>query len=150
MVARPWSSSRLSCGERLLLRCDGNAGNSFPTKQGKDPPSRARWRKRGSPRCVQDPRASSRVETGISGKFLSCSKGVKEPLEVQVVRCDEPREASVEIGLISPGGQNLLDFLELQQVLSTYDGDHSDPLWWPQERPVPMRVPRGPLGIALP
>ena len=29
MVARPWSSSRLSCGERLLLRCDGNAGNSF-------------------------------------------------------------------------------------------------------------------------
>ena len=33
MVARPWSSSRLSCGERLLLRCDGNAGNSF-TEQG--------------------------------------------------------------------------------------------------------------------
>ena len=36
MVARPWSSSRLSCGERLLLGCDGNAGNSFPTTQGKD------------------------------------------------------------------------------------------------------------------
>ena len=35
MVARPWSSSRVSCGERLLLRWDGNAGNSFPTKQGK-------------------------------------------------------------------------------------------------------------------
>ena len=31
-----------SCGERLLLRCDGNAGNSFPTKQGKDPSSQAR------------------------------------------------------------------------------------------------------------
>ena len=27
------------------------------------------------------------------------------------------------MGLISPGGQNLLDFLELGQVLSTYDGD---------------------------
>ena len=26
------------------------------------------------------------------------------------------------MGLISPGGQNLLDFLQLQQVLSTYDG----------------------------
>ena len=37
-VARPWSSSRLSCGERLLLRCDGNTGNSFPTTQGKIPP----------------------------------------------------------------------------------------------------------------
>ena len=51
------------------------------------------------------------------------------------------------MGLIWPGGENLLDFLELRQVLSTYDGDHRDPLWWPQERPVPMRVARGPLGI---
>ena len=50
------------------------------------------------------------------------------------------------MGLISPGGQNLLDFLELRQVLSTYDGDLRDPLWWPQERPVPLRVARGPLG----
>ena len=47
------------------------------------------------------------------------------------------------MGLISPGGENLLDFLELRQVLSTYDGDLSDPLWWPQERPVPMRVAQG-------
>ena len=54
------------------------------------------------------------------------------------------------MGLISPGGENLLYFLELRQVLSTYVGDLSDPLWWPQERPVPMRVARGPLGIPLP
>ena len=54
------------------------------------------------------------------------------------------------MGLISPGGENLLDFLELQQVLSTYDGDLRDPLSWPQERPVPMRVTRWPLGIPLP
>ena len=52
--------------------------------------------------------------------------------------------------LISPGGENLLDFLELRQVLSNYDGDLRDPLWWPQERPVPMRVARGPLGFPLP
>ena len=39
--------------------------------------------------------------------------------------------------------------LELRQVLSTYDGDLRDPLWWPQERPVPLRVARGPLGIPL-
>ena len=44
---------------------------------------------------------------------------------------------------ISPGGENLLDFLELRQVLSTYDGDLRDTIWWPQERPVPMRVARG-------
>ena len=44
------------------------------------------------------------------------------------------------MGLISPGGENLLDFLELRQVLSTYDGDLRDPLWWPQERPVPSEL----------
>ena len=42
--------------------------------------------------------------------------------------------------LISPGGENRLDFLELRQVLSTYDGDLRDPLLWPQERPVPLRI----------
>ena len=54
------------------------------------------------------------------------------------------------MGLISAGGENLLYFLELRQVLSTYDRDLRDPLWWPQERPVPMRVALGPLGIPLP
>ena len=54
------------------------------------------------------------------------------------------------MGLISPGEENLLDFLELRQVVSTYDGDLRDPLSWPQERPFPMRVVRGPLGIPLP
>ena len=32
--------------------------------------------------------ASSRVESGTSVNFLSCSKGVKDPLEVPEVRCD--------------------------------------------------------------
>ena len=123
MVARPWSSSRLSCGECLLLRCDRNAGNSFPTTQGKDPSSRARRRKRGSSGCGRDSGASSRVETGISGNFLSCSKGVKDPLEVPELRCEYPGDASAETGLISPGGENLLDVLEFRQVLSTYDVD---------------------------
>ena len=86
----------------------------------------------------------------MSGKFLSCSKRVKGPLEVPEVRCDLPESALAEMGLISPGGENLLDVLQLWQVLSTYDGVLRDPLWWPQERPVPMRVARGPLGIPLP
>ena len=74
--------------EHLLFRCDGKAGNSFPTTQGKDPSSRARRRKRGSSGCGRDSRASSRVELGMSESFLSCSKGVKDPLEVPEVRCD--------------------------------------------------------------
>ena len=119
MVARPWSSSRLSCGERLLLTCDGNARNSFPTTQGKDPSSRTRRRKRGSSGYGRDSRASSRVETGMSENFLICGKVVKDPMEVPEVRCDYPRDASAEMGLISPGGENLLDFLELRHELST-------------------------------
>ena len=87
-MARLWSSSRLSCGECLLLRCDGNAGNSFPTTPGKDPSSRAGRRKLGSSECGRDSRASSRMETGMSGNFLSCSKGVTVPLYVPEVRSD--------------------------------------------------------------
>ena len=64
----------------------------------------------------------------MSGIFLSYSKGVKDPLEVPEVRCDQHRDASVEMGLISPGGENFLDFVELRQVLSTYDGDLKEPL----------------------
>ena len=51
------------------------------------------------------------------------------------------------MGLISPGGENILDFIEFRQVLSTYDGDLSDPLWWPQERPVPMQLLGGLSGL---
>ena len=43
------------------------------------------------------------------------------------------------MGLISPGGENLLDFLELRQVLSTYNGNLRELLWWPHERPVPEK-----------
>ena len=78
MVARPSSSSCLSCGELLLLRCHGNAGKSFPSTPGKDPFSRAMRQKRGSSGCGRDSCASSRVETGMSGNSLSCSKGVKD------------------------------------------------------------------------
>ena len=45
--------------------------------------------------------------------------------------------------LISPGGQNLLDFLELRQVLSTYDGALRDTLWWPQKGQSPCEFLRG-------
>ena len=51
------------------------------------------------------------------------------------------------MGLISPGGENLLDFLWLRQVLSTYDWDLRDPLCWPQERPVPMQLLGGLSGF---
>ena len=50
---------------------------------------------------------------------LSCSK---DPFEFPEFRCDEPPEASEEMGLISPGGENLLDFLELGRVSRVMTG----------------------------
>ena len=58
----------------------------------------------------------------MSGNFLSCNKSVKVLWKFQrlgVISLETPQ-------------RNLLDFLELRQVLSTYDGDPWDPLWWPQ------------------
>ena len=63
---------------------------------------------------------------GYVGELLEFSKGVKDPLEVPEFRCDYSREAADKMGLISTGAENLLDFLELRQVLSTYDRDLRD------------------------
>ena len=60
----------------------------LPDHAGKDPSCRTRRRNRGSSVCGRDSRASSPLETGMSGSFLSCSKVVKDPLEVPQVRCD--------------------------------------------------------------
>ena len=51
------------------------------------------------------------------------------------------------MGLISPGGTNLLDFLELRQVLSTYDRVLRDPLWWPQKGQSPCELLGGLSGF---
>ena len=50
------------------------------------------------------------------GDFLSCSKGVKDHFEVQEGRCDFPQDTTAQKGLITPGRENLLVFLELWQV----------------------------------
>ena len=48
-----------------------------------------------------DTRCYSRVEMGMSGNFLSCIKGVKDPFEAQKGRWDFSRDATAEKGLIS-------------------------------------------------
>ena len=148
-MARPWSSSRLSCGERLVLKCDGNAGNYFRSKQGKDPSSRARRRKRGSSGCRRDSRASSRVETGMSGNFLSFSKGVKDPLEVPILGVISLKTPLRKWASSRLEGRTSLIFPSCGRCSRLMTGPR-DPLWWPQERRVPMRVARWPLGIPLP
>ena len=73
------------------------------------------------------------------GYFLCCSKGVKNPFEVQEGRCDFPRDA-VEKGRLE--GRTSWFFSSRGRFLSRYDGDLRDPLVWPQERPVSMQVAR--------
>ena len=51
------------------------------------------------------------------------------------------------MGLISPGGETLLDFLELRHVLSIYDGDLRDPLWWFKKGQSPCEFLRGLTGF---
>ena len=51
------------------------------------------------------------------------------------------------MGLISHGGQNLLDFHALRQVLSTYNGDLRDLDWWPQKGQSPCEFPGGLSGF---
>ena len=51
------------------------------------------------------------------------------------------------MGLISPGGENLLDFLELRQVLSTYEGDLRDPTGGFKKGQSPCELLGGLLGF---
>lgn len=50
-----------------------------------------------------------RVQTGMSGNFLNCLKGVKDPFELRR-EAGFPRDTTVEKGLSSHGGENLLVF----------------------------------------
>ena len=60
----------------------------FPDHAGKGSLLSSKRRKWGSSGCGREYGASSLVETGMSGNFLSCSKSVKDPLEVPEVRFD--------------------------------------------------------------
>ena len=99
MVARPWSSSRLSCGEHLLLRCDGNAGNSFPNTQGKDPFSRATRRNQGSSGCGRDSRPSSPVLTPTLGVLLESPQESHSSSRVGACTCAFLPNCSISVML---------------------------------------------------
>ena len=83
------------------------------------------------------------------GIFLSCSKCVKDLWNFQilgVISLEMPQRNGPHLPWraeppgFSPVAAGALDLRQGRQ----------NPLWWPQERTVPMRVARGPLGIPLP
>ena len=51
------------------------------------------------------------------------------------------------MGLISPGGENLLDFLELRLVLSTYDGKLRHPIGGLRKDQSPAELLEGLTGF---
>ena len=53
---------------------------------------------------------------GYVGELLELQQGCEGSFGIPEVRCVLSRDALAEMGLISPGGENLLDFLELRQV----------------------------------
>ena len=61
------------------------------------------------------------------GKFLSWRNALKCSFEVEEGRCDFPQDASAEKGLISPGEEHLLVFLELRQVPLKLRHGHQGP-----------------------
>ena len=120
--------------------------NPFPMKQGKESSSGT---EEGESRPLLNCDEPLRIPVEwrrYVGEFLELQQGC-EPFEVQEGRRDFSQDAAVENGLISPGGENLLDFLCCSWSLSSYDRDLRDPFRWLQERPVSVRIERGPSGF---
>ena len=83
----------------------------------------------------------------MSGNFLTCLKGFKEPFGAQVGRWNFSRDATAENGLSSPCREILLVFLELRGFLSSYDWEFMDKLIGARGVPVSTRVASYPSGF---
>ena len=86
---------------------------------------------------------------GISWNFLSYCKDVKDPFQVKKGMCDFPQEAAAEKGLISPGGENILVFLELQHIPLELRRGIQGPARVASGKASLHASCEGPLGIAL-
>ena len=94
-----------------------------------------------------DPQCSSRVEMVMSGNFLSCSKSVKDPLRFK-------RKGRFSLGMPQQKTASSRRewrtswfFLRCGRSHSSFDGHLRDPLAWPQERTVSVRVEMGSFGF---
>ena len=65
------------CETDLLLRCDWNVGIPFQTNQGNGPSCRDSEGRRSSDEMMPGKSVFLSSETGMSGNFLGCIKGVK-------------------------------------------------------------------------
>ena len=78
MVARPWSSSLLSCGEHLLLRCDGTLGILSRPRRESIPPLELGGGN-GAPLDVDGILVLPLVGDGYVGGLLELQQGCEGP-----------------------------------------------------------------------
>ena len=147
MVARPQKFTSSIKWILPALEVQQERQDSLPDTEKWTLLSRRGGRTRALLQLWWDPWCSSRVQTGMSGNFLTCLKGFKEPFGAQVGRWNFSRDATAENGLSSPCREILLVFLELRGFLSSYDWEFMDKLIGAQGVPVSTRVASYPSGF---
>ena len=80
MVAGPWGSSRLCCGECILLRCDGNAGILSRPRRERIPPLELGGGN-GAPLDVGKTLLLPLGGDGYVGELLELQQGCEGPFE---------------------------------------------------------------------
>ena len=100
MVARPQKFTSSIKWILPALEVQQERQDSLPDTEKWTLLSRRGGRTRALLQLWWDPWCSSRVQTGMSGNFLSCLKGVKDPFGAQEGRWDFSRDSSEEKDLI--------------------------------------------------
>ena len=96
-----WGCARVSRRDRPPLEGRRQRRDSFPDEEGESTLILMRGGENGALlELWWESQFSSQVETGISGNFLSCLKGVQYPFEAQEGRWDFSRDSAAERGLI--------------------------------------------------
>ena len=115
MVARPQKFTSSIKWILPALEVQQERQDSLPDTEKWTLLSRRGGRTRALLQLWWDPWCSSRVQTGMSGNFLSCLKGVKDPFGAQEGRWDFSRYTAAEKGFSSCAEENLLIFFELRR-----------------------------------
>ena len=125
------------------MRCGGNSGNPFLTKQGKEPSSRTEEGETGLLLRLVGPSVFLSSGDGYVRELLALHQGCEGPFQGSRGKVDLPKDAADERASSHLEGRSTFFLSSWGSLLSRSHGDLRDLLLWPQERPVSMRVARG-------
>ena len=130
----------------LILRCDGEVGNPFQTKQGNGPSCRVQEERRGSEEVVSENLVSSQGDRYVK-ELCGSHQGFQVPF----------RTSSQNLGLLMRPHRgkglhlaiegNNVDFLELRRDSRVTSGKSGCLLCWPREVQSSVRVLRESWGL---